>query len=159
MSTKPLENGFQLLKLVAIPMDELQFAPPRDNPGRSFSCKNKQTKCVNHGFKRFREGISQPSTLPPTNMEVQEGPFQEESCLSTGALDFHVSCWWVSISDRPIRLVQDLRLLAGLRKVRHHPALPAASVWPWLGVSFGRPFCGKTKSNCQGPNTQRNRVF
>ena len=32
-------------------------------------------------------------TLPPTNMEVQKGPFQEKSSASRGSVHFHVS-WW-----------------------------------------------------------------
>ena len=41
-----------------------------------------------------------PNTLPPTNMEVQKRPFQEESSLSTGVwAQTHVS-WW-EVFDHP----------------------------------------------------------
>ena len=34
------------------------------------------------------------ATLPPTNMEVEKGPFQEESRLSTGVCAPTHDSWW-----------------------------------------------------------------
>ena len=36
--------------------------------------------------KKRKSKNSLPNTLPPTNMEVRKGPFQEESRLSTGSV-------------------------------------------------------------------------
>ena len=39
-------------------------------------------------------GLPREAALPPTNMEVQKGPFQEESSRSTGVCALPWSRWW-----------------------------------------------------------------
>ena len=93
---------------------------------------------ISGSFRQLRS-----TTLPPTNMEVQKGPFQEESRLSTGVCaPTHVS-WWESIFAQLLCAFlfelppsSSICLRIFLLKIHKHPLLVLKGIYHYWTYLF-----------------------